>query len=146
VSRPVPVPTALSAEFWAAAREGRLVIPYCPDCDLRFFVPEPACPGCLSRDWRYAPSSGRGTVYSVTVVHRAPGPGFDPPFALAIVDLADGGTLLTHVLGGDPADVVIGQRVRVDFRAYTPDITLPCFIPEEKHAVDDRPPVQLRRE
>ena len=138
MSRPVPVPTALSAEFWAAARDGRLIIPYCPHCDLRFFVPEPACPGCLSRDWRYVSSSGRGTVYSVTVVHRAPGPGFDTPFALAIVDLADGGTLLTHVAGCAPADVTVGLSVRVDFRPYTQDITLPYFVPEERHAVDGR--------
>ncbi|MET7452949.1 OB-fold domain-containing protein [Streptomyces sp. NPDC005574] len=129
-ARPVPRPTVLSEPFWAAARRGDLVVPECVSCDLRFFVPEPACPGCMARDWRYAPSSGRGTVYTVTVVHRAPGPGFEAPFALAVVDLDDGGTLLSHVDAGDPDDVVIGMRVRVDFRALTDRITLPYFVPE----------------
>src|SRR3954471_7697473 len=92
MSRPVPVPTELSEPFWDAARRGDLVVPYCPNCELRFFVPEPACPGCMAADWHYVPSAGRGTVYSVTVVHRAPGPGFDTPFALAGTALAAGGT------------------------------------------------------
>ncbi|MEU1271836.1 OB-fold domain-containing protein [Streptomyces sp. NPDC005799] len=132
MSRPVPVPTQLSRPFWEAARRGELVVPQCPTCGLRFFVPEPACPGCMARDWRYAPSAGRGTVYSVTVVHRAPGPGFDTPFALAVIDLDDGAALLAHVDAGDPGDVVIGLRVRVDFRALTDEITLPYFVPDDR--------------
>ena len=128
--RPVPMPGTLTEPFWAAALRGELVIPQCAACGLRFFVPEPACPRCLSPAWDYEPSSGRGTVYSVTVVHRAPGPGFDTPFALAIVDLDDGATLLTHVIGCNPAEVAIGMRVRVEFSKLTADIMLPCFIPD----------------
>lgn len=131
MSRPVPVPTSLTREFWAAARRGELLIPYCPACDARFFVPERVCPGCLSPDWRYEPGTGLGTVYSVTVVHRVPGPGFDVPFALAVVDLDEGASLLTHVVGRDPAEVTVGMRVRVDFRPLDDTITLPCFVPAD---------------
>ncbi|MFJ9025605.1 Zn-ribbon domain-containing OB-fold protein [Streptomyces sp. NPDC102259] len=131
--RPVPVPTELSRPFWEAARRGDLVVPHCPTCGLRFFVPEPACPGCMARDWRYVPSAGRGTVYSVTVVHRAPGPGFDTPFALAVIDLDDGAALLSHVDACDPDDVAIGMRVRVTFRHFTDEITLPYFVPDTTH-------------
>ncbi len=65
----------------------------------------------------------------MTVVHRAPGPGFGTPFALAVIDLDEGGTLLSHVDAGDPGDVTIGMRVRVDFRPLTDEITLPYFVP-----------------
>lgn len=130
MTRPVPVPTELTRPFWEAARRGELVLPYCPACDRRFFVPEPVCPGCLSDSWRYEPSSGRGTVYSVTVVHRTPGPGFEVPFALAVIDLDDGATLLSHVVDAEPGAVAIGMRVRVDFRPLTGEITLPCFVAE----------------
>lgn len=130
MSRPVPVPTALTEPFWEATRRGQLVVPQCAACGLRFFVPEPACPRCLSQSWEYAPTSGRGTVYSVTVVHRAPGPGFATPFALAVVDLEDGPPLLTHVVGCDPERVEIGVRVRVAFERLTDRITLPCFTVE----------------
>jgi len=128
MSRPVPVPTSLSLPFWEGTRSGELLIPRCGGCGARFFVPEPACPGCLSRAWSYQPTSGRGTVYAVTVVHRVPGPGFEVPFALAVIDLDDGGTLLSHVVDCDPAQVSIGLRVRVDFREYTGEITLPYFV------------------
>ncbi|UGQ11228.1 OB-fold domain-containing protein [Yinghuangia sp. ASG 101] len=130
MSRPVPVPTSLSRPFWEGTRRGELLIPCCTACGERFFVPEPACPACMSQEWTYRPSTGRGTVYSVTVVHRAPGPGFDAPFALAVIDLDDGSTMLSHVVGSAPEDVVIGMRVRVDFRAYTDEITLPYFVAE----------------
>jgi uncharacterized OB-fold protein len=85
----------------------------------------------MAPEWEYEPSTGRGTVYSVTVVHRVPGPGFDVPFALAVIDLDDGGTLLSHVVGREPDQVSIGLRVRVNFQKYTEEITLPYFISEE---------------
>ncbi|MBW8816857.1 MAG: hypothetical protein AUG49_00080 [Catenulispora sp. 13_1_20CM_3_70_7] len=130
MSRPVPVPDALTAPFWAAAARCELVVPECSACGLRFFVPEPACPRCLCERWEYVACSGRGTVYSVTVVHRTPGPGFQTPFALSIVDLDDGPALLTHVVGCDPEKVEIGMPVRVVFRRLTERIVLPCFTPE----------------
>ena len=69
-------------------------------------------------------------MYAVTVVHRVPGPGFEVPFALAVIDLDDGGTLLSHVVDREPDQVTIGLRVRVDFREYTDEITLPYFVPD----------------
>lgn len=134
MTRPIPLPTPLSTEFWSAAAAGKLVIPCCTDCGTRFFVPEPACPACLSRRWTYQTSTGTGTVYSVTVVHRAPGPGFDVPYALAVIDLDDGGTLLSHIVDIPAAEVTIGLRVRVDFRQLTDEITLPYFVPDNGKA------------
>ena len=129
LTRPVPVATELTRRFWDGTRRGELLIPRCAGCGTRFFVPEPVCPGCMSEKWSYEPSSGRGVVYSVTVVHRVPGPGFEVPFALAVVDLDDGGTLLSHVVDVEPERVTIGMRVRVSFRRLDEDITLPCFVP-----------------
>ena len=129
MSRPVPVPTELTRDFWEGTRRGELLIPRCAGCGTRFFVPEPACPACMSDDWSYEPSSGQGVVYSVTVVHRAPGAGFEVPFALAVIDLDDGGTLLSHVVDVEPDRVTIGMPVRVSFRELDEDITLPYFTP-----------------
>lgn len=126
-ARPVPLPTSLSAPFWEATRRGQLMIPHCARCDRWFFTPELACPGCLERDWTYREVRGTGTVYSVTVVHRAPSPGFDPPFALAIIELDEGAMMLSHVVGVPPEEVRIGQRVRVRMRELTAQITLPEF-------------------
>ncbi|MFV2176649.1 Zn-ribbon domain-containing OB-fold protein [Actinomadura sp. LOL_016] len=133
MSRPIPVPTELSRPFWEGTRRGELLIPRCAECGIRFFVPEPVCPACMSARWSYEPSSGRGVVYAVTVVHRAPGPGFDVPFALAVIDLDDGGTLLSHVVDVEPGEVAIGTRVRAVFRPLDESITLPCFVPLDEH-------------
>ena len=74
-----------------AARRGELVVPQLPGLRSALLRARTGLPGVpVARTGDYEPSAGRGTVYSVTVVHRAPGPGFDAPFALAVIDLDDG--------------------------------------------------------
>lgn len=134
--RPRPDPSPLTEPFWAAARERRLVRPYCPDCDRSFFTPQIACPRCLSTAWEYRESSGRGTVYSATVVHRAPYPGFTSPYHVAIVDLDEGWQMLSNVVDPDASreaggvgakPVPIGTRVTVDWLPLDERIVLPVF-------------------
>lgn len=132
--RPLPEPSPLTEEFWSAARRHELVRPVCSRCGHSHFTPQVACPHCLSTEWSYQPSTGRGTVYSWTVVHRPPGPGFDPPYVLAVVDLEEGWSMLTNIVGpdggsGPPDDVRvhIGQAVRVRFDDLAPDLVLPVF-------------------
>lgn len=112
--KPTPVPTATSAPFWRAASEGRLDMQFCPRCARYVHYPRPLCPGCLGRlDWRTL--SGRGTVYSFTVVHRAPSREFaDVPYTLALVDLEEGPRLLARV-SDDPERVHFGADVVVQF-------------------------------
>ena len=92
---------ALTAPFWAAAAERVLVRPVCADCGRNFFSPQIACPACLSENWSYLPSSGRGTVYSATVVHKAPSPEFEVPYRLAVVELEEGWSMLANLVGDD---------------------------------------------
>ena len=92
--------TDLTAEFWAAASRRELVRPVCRDCGRNFFTPQVACPRCLSENWCYRPSSGRGRVYSATVVHKAATPGVAVPFRLGIVDLDEGWSMLARLVGG----------------------------------------------
>lgn len=125
--RSLPEPSPLTEEFWSAARRHELVRPVCSRCGRSHFTPQVACPHCLSTEWRYQPSTGRGTVYSWTVVHRPPGPGFDPPYVLAVVDLEEGWSMLTNVVGPAAGGVHIGQAVRVRFDDIAPDLVLPVF-------------------
>ncbi|MFA4926937.1 MAG: OB-fold domain-containing protein [Patulibacter sp.] len=131
--RPRPDPSPLTEPFWAAAAERRLVRPYCAACDQSFFTPQIACPRCLSTEWEYRESSGRGTVYSATVVHRAPYPGFTSPYHVAIVDLDEGWQMLSNIVADDDADaasgtpVPIGTRVAVDWLPLDERIVLPVF-------------------
>lgn len=123
----------LTDGFWAAAASGRLVRPVCKDCGRSFFVPSWCCPSCRSPRWGYAPSSGRGTVYSHTTVHRGPDPSWEVPYLLGIVDLDEGWTMLSRLLvdpsGESEPGWLIGEPVEVRFvpEDRPPHRTLPAF-------------------
>ena len=81
-----------------------------------------------SRD-AFRKSSGRGAVYSYTVVHRPPRPAFTAPYVVAIVELEEGWHLLTNLVDVAPEAVTVGMPVEVAFRALSDAITLPYFRP-----------------
>lgn len=124
--RPVPRPSELTEGFWAAARRRELVRPRCDACGSSFFTPQVACPRCLSEEWAYAPSSGRGVVYSATVVHRAPFPGIATPYELAMVDMEEEWTMLSEIVGSRGEPTPIGTPVRVDWLELG-EVVLPVF-------------------
>ncbi len=126
--REMPTPSPVSAPFWTAARDGRLVRQVCGDAHS-YFPPQAACPVCLSEDVLWHESDGRGAVYSYTVVHRPPAPGFETPYVVAIVDLDEGWSILSNV-SGDPAGVHIGLRVEVRWATAEDGFTIPVFTPE----------------
>lgn len=129
--RPLPEPTPITAPFWEAANRRVLVHPLCGACGRAFFPPHLTCPHCREIDWTWAESAGRGQVYSLSVVHRAPQPGFVPPYVIAVVDLDEGFELMTNIVDVEPADVRIGQRVRVTWQQLG-EAVLPVFAPDEE--------------
>ena len=65
-------------------------------------------------------TAGRWSIGPVTAE-------FEPPYAPAIITLDEGYQMLTNVVGMAPEDLAIGMRVRVQFHAVGPDVTLPYF-------------------
>jgi hypothetical protein len=126
-ARPRPVPSELTAGFWEAARRHVLVRPVCGACGKSFFTPQIACPRCLSEDWSYEPSSGRGVVYSATVVHRAPFPGLEVPYQVAVVDLEEEWYMLTNIVESGHGPTPIGTPVQVAWLPVDADLVLPVF-------------------
>ena len=128
----LPVITTLTRPFWDAAAEqprGRLLLPRCNACGQHFFRPEVACTHCFATDWQWVPASGRGTLYSYTVVHRAPAPGFVVPLVLAVVELAEGPAMLSNLVGCAEREIRIGMALEVRFEQVAADIHLPRFTP-----------------
>ncbi|MGQ0624628.1 MAG: Zn-ribbon domain-containing OB-fold protein [Sporichthyaceae bacterium] len=118
---------ALTEEFWAAAQRRELVRPVCASCGRNFFTPQVACPTCLSQDWSYQPSEGRGVVHSATVVHKAPSPDFEVPYRLAVVDLQEGWTMLANLVEGpDERLPPVGAAVEVTWIEHRGRV-LPAF-------------------
>jgi uncharacterized OB-fold protein len=133
MARPIPYPDTLTAGYWQHAREGRFALPRCESCGQHHFYPRPACPHCGGARIAWAEASGRGTVYSFSVVHRAPGPAFagDVPYVVAIVETEEGPHLLTRIVGIAPDQVRIGMKLRVRFDRVSNDVALPVFAAED---------------
>lgn len=123
----LPAITDLTRPFWDAAAEGRLLLPRCTACGRHFFRPEVACTHCFSTDWRWVQATGRGTLYSHSVVHRAPAPGFVVPFVLGVVELEEGPVMFSNIVGCDARDVRIGMALKVRFDRVAAGLWMPRF-------------------
>jgi uncharacterized OB-fold protein len=87
----------------------------CTSCGEYVWTPQMACRTCLTETLEWAPVSGRGTIYSFVVVHRAPTPAFTAPYAIVIVHLDEGPRLLSDMVAVAPQEVHIGMPVEVAF-------------------------------
>jgi len=106
-----------------------LCILHCNGCGEWLHPPGPVCPGCLSRDLAPRQVSGFATVETYTINHQAWLAGPAMPYVIAIVSLDDCPSvrLTTNLIDCDPADVRIGDRVRVVFEQHH-DVWLPLFV------------------
>ena len=131
-SRPAPSPNALTAGFWAAAARHELVVQRCA-CGLARHYPQPLCPRCHGGEWSWSPISGRGTVYSFTVTHRAFHPAWADrvPYVVATVELDEGIRMVSDLPPEDTDAVRIGAPVEVFFddqpTLTRETVTLPRF-------------------
>ena len=110
--KPLPRPDAVSAPFWEAASQGRLLYQQCPDCGHRQFYPRALCTACGAEpDW--AEATGRGHVHTYTIVRQHGGKPFrdELPYVVAIVELEEGVRMMGNLTGCDPDDVEIGMAV-----------------------------------
>lgn len=112
-------------DFWEATRERRLLIQLCRTCSRHQHYPRVLCTGCGGSELDFVEASGQGVVDSFTVVHRAPAAGFDPPYVVARVRLAEGPILLTHLVG--ERDWACDQPVRLGWRPLPDGRHLPVF-------------------
>lgn len=130
MTRPLPQLTPANQWFWTSGADGRLRIQRCSDCRTFVHPPVPVCPKCRSRASEHAVVSGRATVVGCTVNHHPWLPSFPPPYAIAIVALAEDPSvrLTTNVVDCDPSEVHIGQEVTVRFEQHD-DVWLPLFTP-----------------
>jgi uncharacterized OB-fold protein len=129
--KPLPSPSALSQPYWHGLSEGQVRVQRCSGCGEYVFYPRPHCPACLSEALEWVAVSGRGRVYTYTVVRRAMNPAFadDVPYVYAIVELEEGPRLMTNVVGCAPEDVRVDMPVKAVYDSVTSEITLLKFEP-----------------
>ncbi len=102
------------------------MIQHCKNCSGYIYPPRALCPHCGSPDLEASEASGRGTVYSTTVVRRKPERGGD--YNVVLVDLEEGPRMMSRVDGIAPDKVQIGMEVTARVIARD-DGNLVVFVP-----------------
>jgi uncharacterized protein len=129
--KPVPIVNPWARPFWDGAREGRLLIQRCGDCQKHVFYPRVSCPHCFSQNLGWVQASGRGTVYSYTVVYNNAPSAFtcDVPYVVAVIQLDEGVRMLSNVVECDLDRLGCDMPVEVTFERLNEEFTLPKFRP-----------------
>jgi uncharacterized OB-fold protein len=128
--RALPTPTPETEHYWNGAREGKLLLQKCKSCTKAYFPPRPFCPGCGCREVAIVESSGRASLYSYAIQHRAV-PGFAAPYAIAVVTLEEGPRMMTNIVDcpQTPEALQLDMPLEVTFQQINETVTLPVFRP-----------------
>ena len=108
--------------YWESARNGKLLVKTCTSCGKHHYYPRTICPHCLSADTYWVEASGKGVIYTYSVMRRT-----DTPYVIAYVTLEEGITMLSNIVECDVDDVAVGQAVEVVFRDTEGGHALPVF-------------------
>ena len=133
-AKPLPVADRDTQPFWEFCKQHELRAQRCTACGAFRWPPRSFCPKCCSAECEWVRLSGRGSVYSFSVVHHAVVQAFadDVPYVVALVTLdgaSDQAPLLSNIVDC-PWDVVrVGMPVQVVFDDVTPEVTLLKFEP-----------------
>jgi hypothetical protein len=130
-TKPLPAPDELSRSFWEAAKQHQLVVQRCGACGYFNHPPRSACDACQSQQLTFTPVSGRGTIYTYTVMHQPNIAGFEEqiPYLNILVELEEQPRLfmVANLPGAERDKVKIGGRVEVHFEDVNEEISLPLF-------------------
>lgn len=96
--------------FWEATRAGRLMAKHCPACDRLHFYPRIHCPFCGHGETHWRELTGKGHIYSHSIVERS-----SRPTAPAIIELEEGLRLHSVVVDADVHALAIGDSVTLRF-------------------------------
>ncbi|MDQ0832050.1 putative OB-fold protein [Streptomyces achromogenes] len=125
--RPRPVVNRDNAGFWEGVRDRRFLIQRCAACDTLRFPWLPGCNACGGPEWDVVEAGGEGTVFSYVVMHHPPFPAFSPPYAVGLIELAEGVRVISDVVDVPYDKVRVGMPVELEFRTYDDELTLPVF-------------------
>lgn len=125
--RPYPQPDRDTAAFWEAQNNHELKFQRCMQCQVVRYTVGPLCPHCRSFGFEWIRSSGRGMLYSYTVVRHQTHPVFQVPYAVALVEMEEGPRIIAQLRIPEGAEFGIGTAVRVEWEDY-PKQSLPVFV------------------
>jgi uncharacterized OB-fold protein len=120
---------ALAVQFYAECAKGRLHFQRCKACNTWRHLPRHGCAACGSPAWEWAPSTGRGRLFSWTVTHQAPFPGFATPYIVAVIELEEGIRMAAGLLDASPAQLRLDLPVELEMVPVSETSAVPFFRP-----------------
>jgi uncharacterized OB-fold protein len=125
----LPEPSDEDREFWDGVTKHELRAQRCSGCGALRWPPRPMCPDCNSVEHEWVKLSGRGTLYSYTVVMHPTHPSWEgrTPYLSILVELEEGMRMVSNLEAwryGD--DVTIDTPLVVSWREVE-GVTLPQF-------------------
>ena len=129
---PPALADATTLPFWQAAAQHRLVVQRCTGCGRTRLPPAPVCPACRSSDSDWKQVSGRGEVYTYTIVHRPIASGQQLPYVIAVIALeaAGGVRMISNLVTVRPKDVAVGLPVELVWEDMSAELGIPRFRPQ----------------
>lgn len=121
---PAPAATLETQAYWDATAKGKLLVRHCTACGEKHHYPRSICPFCFSDRTEWTEASGKGTIYSFSVMRRAA-----EPYVMAYVTLAEGPTMMTNIVDCDFDALKVGQAVKVVFVPSEGGAPVPMFTP-----------------
>lgn len=116
----------LSAPFWEGTRRHELLVRKCKGCGEYQWPPRPMCSSCHFCDFEWVKLSGKGILYTYTVVNRAFNPVFenDVPYGIAVIELEEGPRMVGNSVDMKPEDLKVGMPMEAVFNDVTDEVTL----------------------
>jgi uncharacterized OB-fold protein len=121
---PAPIQSPENEAFWKAAAAGRFMVPRCTACGKSHWYPRAICPFCMSDKIELKEASGRGRIYTYSVMRRAP-----EPYAIGYVTLEEGPSMLTNFVDCDLDKLKVGQAVKLVLTPTEGGPPVPTFTP-----------------
>jgi hypothetical protein len=124
--------TPTTAAFWQATSEGRFILQRCESCDIVVWFPRKHCPECWAGSLTTFDASGKGTVYSYTIIRKVANEYKQAtPFVVAYVELDEGPRVMTNIVGCDVESVKVGMPVAIEFHETVEGNALYRFHPAD---------------
>ena len=113
--KPLPVPDNDTKEFWEGCKRHELLIQRCENCRSYRYPPSPICPQCFSMNTEWERGSGKGEVYTFSVVRVPLAPEWEPdiPYVISVIQLDEGVRMVSNIVGCKPEDVKIGMKLNL---------------------------------
>lgn len=96
----------------------------CPNCDEKIFPPRDVCPNCGEEAKELHQFSGRGEVYSFTIVEKSAAPEDfvnQAPYPVALIRLEEGPLITAQLTDVDLDKIGIGMSVEMVTRKLSAD-------------------------